>query len=56
MKKLPVSPIGGPVSGGVLTGIQLSEIDEIKSDSDRYDSAFYRGLDDPDSGEGGDGQ
>lgn len=36
------------VSGGgiVLTGISNSEIESVKEDSDRYDSSFYRGLND----------
>lgn len=53
---VPGLVIGAPVSGGVLTGVQVSEIDGIRSDSDRYDSAFYRGLDDPNQDEMGDPQ
>lgn len=45
--------LGGPVSGGVLTGVQISEIDNINSDADRYNSAFYRGMDDTDPKEMG---
>lgn len=50
---IPSTIIGAPVSGGVLTGVQISEIDSIRSDSDRYDSAFYRGMDDADPDEAG---
>lgn len=52
---IPSTVIGAPVSGGVLTGVQISEIEDIKSEVDRYDSAFFRGMDDPDGNEmGGD--
>lgn len=43
---VPSTIIGAPVSGGVLTGVRVSEIDDIRSDPDRYDSVFYRGMDD----------
>lgn len=46
--------LGGPVSGGAVTGSSLSEMDDMASDPDRYGSAFYRGLDD-DPSSGGEG-
>ena len=48
---IPSLIIGAPVSGGVLTGIDISEIDGVKSDPDRYDSVFYRGMDDDQDGD-----
>lgn len=44
--------------GALVTGTSNSEIDAVRDDEDRYDSVFYRGLDnnppgfDPDSDEG----
>lgn len=42
---------GGNVGGGgigtglIITGTSISTIEDVRSDPDRYDSAFYRGLD-----------
>lgn len=40
--------VSGPIaSGGAeLTGISVEEIQNSRDDSDRYDSVFYRGLND----------
>lgn len=47
----PPLPLGAPVSGGVVTGIDISEMEEIKSDPNRYKSVFYRGLDESNNSE-----
>lgn len=40
--------VGSVVGAGIVTGIVVSEMDNVGSDSDRYGSAFTRGLDDAD--------
>lgn len=47
----PLPIFGAIVSGGILTGVDISEIEDTRDDVDRYGSAFYRGIDDP-AGEG----
>lgn len=35
----------GPVSGGIVSGVSISEIQSVESDEDRFGSAFYIGMD-----------
>ena len=45
--------VGSVVGAGIATGVLVSEMDNIESDSDRYNSAFTRGLDDSNTTNGG---
>ena len=40
-----VMAVGAVVGAGLVTGVQVSDMDNVEADSDRYNSIFKRGLD-----------
>lgn len=40
-----VLAVGATVGPGLVTGVQVSDMDSVEADSDRYNSIFKRGLD-----------